>query len=222
MTREIYPSQERKTDRQRRAETRRDARKYYALLKRERERERCAGGHIRRAITAPLSYIALSFYLSLWISFVYTLYNTASAAGNISRSRLCIAAPYTMLSRLVFPLFPIRAENNGFSFDRRRAPPPLRCGRLNWKYAIRQCVKSSSFPLSAHYIALFFRPAAAGCFIRHNPTIFRGFRRRGFEIRSCSSSSLNPIRAAVAACCVCGCTTQPVYAFNVPIYATLL
>lgn len=38
--------------------------------------------------------------------------------------------------------FFVRGKNNGFSFDR---PASAGEGRLNWKYVIRQCVKSSDF-----------------------------------------------------------------------------
>lgn len=57
-----------------------------------------------------------------------------------------------ILSLSVFPLsvFVRSRKNNGFSFDRPRVgstgPAGEGEGRLNWKYVIRQCVKSSDFP----------------------------------------------------------------------------
>lgn len=101
-------------------------------------------------------------------------------------------------------------ENNGFFFDRRRR---RRRGRLNWKYAIRQCVKSSSFPLGG----LFLRSAAC-CFIRRNPTIFRELHRSLLSRLAPPAPAFSNIqRAAVFAC-----RTQPIYAFKVPIYALLM
>lgn len=79
-----------------------------------------------------------------------------------SRPSLCASAIY-FLGAVFLPVHPSVAfsrspsfppvfvrprKNNGFSFDRPCADRagPASESRLNWKYVIRQCVKSSDFP----------------------------------------------------------------------------